>query len=470
MRFAYVLSFAAFAALATADEAYLGLYIGGKKIGYTTYKGTSEKLNGVLLRRSDSKMLMSTVMMGSDLKMIMDSTSWSTLEGHPVKMIFRIESGGRVQNIDAQFDKTNAKLVIDNSGEIVRSTIPLPTGAPIVDDALGAFLIDGIKPGAKRDFYVLDPTTASFIKNSAEVNGPSPMTINGKTSTATLVTIHDPRADTRVFLNAKGDFLKGEGPMGIEMIPESKESALNMTGTGEGIKLDIAESTSIKPDSPLKDPGGLKSLTVRIQGRDLASIPSDSYQTVKGKADDWTLAIHPPTWAKAKNSPLSELRTNAPAWLKPSLHVNSDKAQWHTVLRPVLANKQGLKATATAIHDFVYHRMKPNAGIGVLRDATEVYKTKEGVCRDYAVLTATLMRAAGVPARLASGLVSWDGTFYYHAWVEVWDGKGWYPIDSTSPDMQVSAAHIKLSQGNVEQAFSFPFLGRVKMHVLDAKR
>ena len=114
--------------------------------------------------------------------------------------------------------------------------------------------------------------------------------------------------------------------------------------------------------------------------------------------------------------------------------------------------------------------MKANAGIGVLRDAGEVLKTKEGVCRDYAILTATIMRAAGIPTRLCSGLVNWDGSFYYHAWVEVWDGKRWLGMDSTVPYLQISATHVKLGDGNVEEAFTFTFLDKVKIEVLEAKR
>ena len=79
-------------------------------------------------------------------------------------------------------------------------------------------------------------------------------------------------------------------------------------------------------------------------------------------------------------------------------------------------------------------------------------------------------RAAGVPTRLASGLVSWDGTFYYHAWCEVWDGARWIGVDSTTADKQLAANHVKLSDGDVERAFTFTFLDRAKVEVLGSRR
>jgi len=125
---------------------------------------------------------------------------------------------------------------------------------------------------------------------------------------------------------------------------------------------------------------------------------------------------------------------------------------------------------ALAIKSYVNQTMRPNAGIGVLRDAGEILRTKEGVCRDYAILTVTLMRAARIPARLVSGVVNWQGVFYYHAWAEIWDGAKWIGIDSTVPEPQISAAHVKLAEGNVEGAFAFALLDKVKIEVLDARR
>lgn len=468
MRAALVLVALSAAAFAPAnEEAYLGLYVGGKKIGYTTYAGTSERLNGQTLKRSDSRMFMDTTVMGSSMQMTVDSTSWTTADGKPVKLFSKGTSAGRTQIIHVDFTRTTAKLVIENSGVIAKREVPLPKGAPIVDDALSAFLNHGIKPGAKQDFYVFDPETTSFIKNTAEMNGAAKTKIHGKLVAATLVTLHDPRADTRIYVDSKGGFLKAETVMGIEMLPESKAVALKMPKSKENV--DLLEATGIQPDLPLIQPGKLHELEIVLDGKDLSTVPNDAYQTVKGNATKWSLDIHPPLWSDANDASIDALKATAPDWAKPTLHIDSDLAQWRAILQPVLADKSGLKQTVQAIHDFVFHRMQPNAGIGVLRDATEIYQTKQGVCRDYAVLTATLMRSAGIPTRLASGLVSWDGTFYYHAWVEVWDGRAWYPIDSTSPDIQVGASHIKLSEGNVEDAFSFPFLESVKMHVLSAK-
>ena len=154
--------------------------------------------------------------------------------------------------------------------------------------------------------------------------------------------------------------------------------------------------------------------------------------------------------------------------MKPAFNIPSDTAAFKELAAKLTDGAGNVSDAARRIQTYVHGAMTPNAGIGVLRDASEILKTKEGVCRDYAVLTATLLRAAHVPTQLVSGLVYEQGSFFYHAWVEVWDGHHWVGVDSTLPSGKVSAGHIKLAEGNVEQAFTFTFLDRVKVEVLDA--
>jgi len=72
-----------------------------------------------------------------------------------------------------------------------------------------------------------------------------------------------------------------------------------------------------------------------------------------------------------------------------------------------------------------------------------LFDTKRGFCGHYASAFATLMRAAGIPARVVTGYHG--GTFnrfadYWilrqsdaHAWTEVWiEGRGWLRVDPTS--------------------------------------
>jgi transglutaminase-like putative cysteine protease len=74
---------------------------------------------------------------------------------------------------------------------------------------------------------------------------------------------------------------------------------------------------------------------------------------------------------------------------------------------------------------------------------TTLFESKLGFCGHFASAYATMMRAAGVPARVVTGYLGgeWNplGSFLLvrqseaHAWTEIWlDGKGWTRVDPTA--------------------------------------
>ena len=458
------------ASIGIAQETYLGLYLQGNKLGYSVYKQSDDTLNGKQVKRNDSRTVINAGLLGTAMQMEIQSVSWSDANGRPLKMRFVTSSSGRTQTLDAVFTVSQIALDIDNNGTASKKTIEIPSGAQIVDDPLTPLITGGAEVGSKKAFYVLDPTTATLIKNEVVVKGPGTADVKGTQVSATKVEIIDPRANTTVFLSRKGDLVKAEGPMGIEMIPESKEEALGKNDTGYRPSIDLALVTSIKTDKPINDPGKLGFLKMRVSGRDLSRAPKDAHQTLSGKGESWVVTVHPPKLGDSAGLTIQQAGQSRPSWLKPSLHIPSNAPQFKSLAKQIIGTETNAKKAALKIKSYVNQKMKPNAGIGVLRDATEVWATKEGVCRDYAILTATLMRSAGIPTRVASGLVNWDGNFYYHAWVEIWDGKRWLGMDSTTADPQISATHVKLADGNVEEAFTFTFLDKVKIEVMEMRR
>lgn len=460
----------AMASLGFSQETYLGLYLQGSKLGYSSYKQSDDTLNGKAVKRNDSQTMINAGLLGTAMQMEITSVSWSDANGRPLRMKFVSKSSGRTQTLNATFTAQQIAIEMDNNGTATKRSIDIPAGAQIVDDPLTPLITGGASAGTKKIFYVLDPTTATLIKNEIVVRGQANADVKGKKVPSTKVEILDPRANTVVYLSGKGDLVKAEGPMGIEMVPETKDEAMGASNSGYRPSIDLALVTSIKTDKPLKDPGKLAYLKMRISGRDLSRAPKDAHQTLSGKGESWVVTVHPPKLGDSAGLTIKEAAQSKPTWLKPSLHIPSDSDQFKKLSKQIVGAETNAKKAALKIKNYVQQQMKPNAGIGVLRDATEVLQSKEGVCRDYAILTATLMRAAGIPTRVASGLVNWDGNFYYHAWVEIWDGKRWLGMDSTTPDPQISASHVKLSDGNVEEAFTFTFLDKVKIEVMETRR
>jgi transglutaminase-like putative cysteine protease len=108
-----------------------------------------------------------------------------------------------------------------------------------------------------------------------------------------------------------------------------------------------------------------------------------------------------------------------------------------------------------------------------LPSAREVLRTKVGDCNEHTALYVAMARAAGIPARVAAGLVYVRGAFYYHAWPEVYLADGstrglWLPVDPTLNQFPADATHVRLARGGLDrQAAILPLIGRIRIAIID---
>ena len=123
---------------------------------------------------------------------------------------------------------------------------------------------------------------------------------------------------------------------------------------------------------------------------------------------------------------------------------------------------------AQAVYEWVWLNIDKKPVLS-FPSALDVAKTREGDCNEHTVLFTAIARSAGIPTRMAIGVV-WsnelDG-FYYHAWPEVFTDH-WIPMDPTLGQPIADATHIKFLEGNMD---SWPklmtYLGQVEIDVLE---
>ena len=101
--------------------------------------------------------------------------------------------------------------------------------------------------------------------------------------------------------------------------------------------------------------------------------------------------------------------------------------------------------TRQALIDFVASSMTASLG-NPFKIASQVAVSRSGDCKSYAVLTAALARSAGVPARVALGVVILDRDGHYmtygHAWTETREGGHWVVTDSALQGSQGAARYL----------------------------
>ncbi|CAN1499802.1 Transglutaminase-like [Fimbriimonadaceae bacterium] len=445
----------------SAETQYFGLFAKGQRIGYTSSKTSQSTWNNKPAIYTDSTTVMNAELIGAALNLRLDSKTWTSPNGTPFQMRFKVASAGLTQNVEAIFEGKTVRIVVDNIGKKTTSRIPVPKTGFIIDDPLPLVASGRLKAGESTKFWVLDPMTVSFIENEVKYRGKVKISTEAGEVTADFVEIIDPRVSTKVYLSSKGDLIRAESALGIEIRSLPKNDAL---AKPTGLAVDLADVTRVPVPDPIEDARNLKLLTLDVEGGDMNLVKSDEHQSVSKLGEGWRVSIHPvdmvvgATVSKATES-------DKKSWLNASLHIPATSPKFRALARKITGGTNDLAKATRSIHQYVHTNMKTNAGMGVLRNADQVLGSMEGVCRDHAILTTTLFRAANIPARLVGGMIYSEGAFYYHAWTEIWDGSQWVGVDTTLPEMPISAVHLKLASGNVDKAFSFKFLADTKIKV-----
>ncbi len=95
--------------------------------------------------------------------------------------------------------------------------------------------------------------------------------------------------------------------------------------------------------------------------------------------------------------------------------------------------------------------------------AVDSFVTQQGVCRDYAHLTAALIRACDIPARLVSVYAPELDPPDFHAVVEVWLEGAWHLVDATRLAPVENMVRIAVGRDATDIAFMTAF-GTARMN------
>ncbi len=115
--------------------------------------------------------------------------------------------------------------------------------------------------------------------------------------------------------------------------------------------------------------------------------------------------------------------------LQPNVLLQSDHPAVVALAESLRRPGAGTLAQSLLLRDWVATHLSFDLGLAVV-PAGEIVRDRRGTCVAYAVLTASLARALGIPARVVLGYVYLDGVFGGHAWTEVRVGETWVPVDA----------------------------------------
>lgn len=274
------------------------------------------------------------------------------------------------------------------------------------------------------------------------------------------------------WIDEDGRILRASSPLGFSMEKTEFELARQAQEDARLVQdrfgdSDVILSTAVRSNVDLDDVETQEEIRFRLTGVDLAGFALDGgRQTLRGD----TLVVRRENWeALSPGYDLPYPRMDLREALEPEPLVQSDdpriirRAQQITDWRSQWRHdpRQVARTLSTAVHGMLEKSITFS-----VPNAVQVLETLQGDCNEHTVLYVAMARALGLPARTAVGLVYVDGSFYYHAWPEVWLGE-WVAVDPTLGQVPAGAAHLRFVIGGLAQQVEIVrLIGNLRIEVL----
>lgn len=433
------------------EEQWMGVYQYGEKVGYL-----SRKISPVPAGYSmDETFRIKTRIMGVEKDLM---TSLNADLDHSLRLVsfaakitadLDIDVSGKVRGNDLT-------LIINSSGAKTIKNIHLRKEPTLEGPAFAAMLRD-LRPGERITVPVFDPALMDIKNLGLTIEAKEKILSLGKWREAYRVNGNMDGIDFNVWMTENGEILKEETPMGLLFLKEAKGDALKIGHPS----LDLISQASVPLN--MKLPPNISYLKIRISGIDFNGLEIDGgRQTLGGNILEVTREKIG-TGMKGYRTQMMDHALDR--YLCESVFLQTKNRDIVTLAKKIVKNEKDPLVSARLIHDWVYRNIEKTPAI-TIPTAVDVLKTKKGDCNEHAVLFTAIARSAGIPAKIAIGLVYKDGFYYYHAWPEFYAGQ-WISADPTLGQFPADASHIRLITGELgEQGRILSVIGKIRIEVL----
>lgn len=286
------------------------------------------------------------------------------------------------------------------------------------------------------------------------------------------------------WIDERGAVIEASAPMGLGYRRTAFEIAVDnyrrdrergdTTAAGSGS--DVIGTTAISANVRLR-PEALTVLTVRLGnvtlgGFDLAGarqrLSGDTLVITRERGFGDAPGGTPPVMFNASLPMPAAGDTTIEQALRPEPLVQSDDPRIVAQARTIIGGERRAGRAAELLTRWVYSTLRKEITVSV-PSAAQVLESRSGDCNEHTVLFVALARAVGLPARTASGVVYLRGSFFYHAWPEVWLGQ-WVAVDPTFGQFPADAAHLRFVIGGLaRQVELVRLIGRLQLTVVSAQ-
>jgi transglutaminase-like putative cysteine protease len=402
------------------------------------------------------------------------------LKRHQALLRLRMENGteetpeGKVGGVFMrQFHDKGQQLVLTGTLEEDRMHVRIDNGR--IDrklrwgeDIVGLYRRDRLfqekkpKPGDRFSYLTYDPTVNAVVTIQVAVKEEEEVDLLGKRQRLLRVELTPDKLvvpgmsvqlpASVLWLDKEWVPLKRQIEMeglGVILLTRTTREIAQAPPSANARTLDIGLKALVPLDRSISRPHATRAVVYRITLKGdpdpLTAIAEDNRQEIKNAKGN-TFELH----VRAVRRPMGDDgKAEAPPEYLASCHyINSDDAKVKELARKAVGTESDPWKKAQRIERWVKQNMRVDNAAPLVPAGT-IARELRGDCRLYALLTAALCRAEGIPSRVAVGLIYVEKgqkpQMGFHAWTEVWANGQWLGIDATLGQGSIGAAHVKIA-------------------------
>ncbi len=422
----------------------------------------------------------------TEITIAMDSRFEETEAGTPIRMRTTMQLGTVPMETSVTYGDGTYEMTSSQAGRTTTTSGALPDGVWFTPGAAERFVRARLDAGAEEiEARVLDPQSGiTAIVMNRRIASRQPVEALGKTVPGIkwITTVDSaPGLESVEYVDLFGAPVRTETDLGafkFTTILADRAIALADADPPE-----LLVQTFVRPSEPIKAPRSTRTALyeLRVDDGAMPDLANASAQRVE-RVDSQTVRV---TVDLSRVAPAPESETDDPVFREPSQMIDSADTEIVALVERTLKNAPDRVSERAERLRRTAHRFISGKSLDVgLATASEVVRTKTGDCSEHAMLLAAMLRADGIPSRVASGLIYADAfagereIFGYHMWTQaiVPDDQGvarWVDLDATlGRNTPTDATHIALAvsameDGTISNALVelVPLFGRLSVDV-----
>ena len=433
------------------QEHWYDLALMNTKIGYMHVSTDKTEYQGEEVDRHKIDIVMNFKALGTDVTLEITRVEYTGPDLMPRHFLSTSNESG-LKQVEGRIVDGVAYIKTTLNGETTESEVPVPPDTISEHVGVESLFRQGLKIGEKRNFHIFSFDLLKPVKTELEVEGQDTLTYQSEEK---QIYILRQKLDMmngitmKVWLDTDGVNYKTEVPMmGLSMVTTKtdKETAL-----GETEEVDVVLKTRILPSGkrPTLGAKNFKAAVKLPAGNIADAIMSNSQQQLMVTSEKaGRLAIQVPM-VTAEDCPNLPIQNAEGEFLGASAYIQTDAPAIRAKTEEILDGEVNSWRAAEKLCEWVYTAITEKKMSGGFGSSLTALESLSGDCTEHTVLFIALARAAGIPARICSGITFVKDGFYYHFWPEVYVGR-WIQMDPTFGQTIADANHIQLGGSTLE--------------------